>query len=256
MNITYSEPNTSAEGKRIKILVDGEPSKLRLFRPTGMRGSDSWLVFCGNQPYVGPLPLDKAKYEAERLLNDPEKYAAHTKAAEVLEQIVEPNIAETPRTLGDGQMFLGSSEDGFTRPLCETDPHYLAEKKAYDTASGRYLGIKSSLECIREDALRPFKDDIDRLKIELGAIEPLYHYRRIKLLIEEARVRSEEENATFFACVVSPKLYKDRHGSADWCFAWSKATYADECRALGQENIHILEKFSCGTPALWEEGAA
>jgi hypothetical protein len=149
------------------------------------------------------------------------------------------------------QLLLGTAEDGFIRPLRETDRRYIEARKKYAAVANRVIAIQEEIKEIKEEALAPVKDTLKGLTIRLGALEQLYAYRKIQCFVETARIQSLEENAEIVVCVVSQKLAK-----TDWAFVCSMEDYLDKCRTYGTINVFRVAAFANGkTPEEQEEEA-
>ena len=145
-------------------------------------------------------------------------------------------------TKPDGQMLLGSSGDGFIRPLKETDQGYLKAQKACEDIGLKILSLQEQIKGMKDEAMEPIKDDLKEYTSQLDALEHLYSYRRLDELMEEARVRSQEENATFVVWVISQKLTK----LTNWCFVGSKEQYRDDCAFRGPLNVFKVGEYAEG----------
>ena len=150
----------------------------------------------------------------------------------------------------DGQMLLGSPEDGFTRSLKETDTDYLKAQETCMKTGGEILFLQDQIKKMKNEALEPIKYDLKELVTRLDALEHLYSYRRLAERLEEARVRSLEENAAFVVWVVSQKLSK----LSEWCFVGRKLEFNDRCSFYGALNVFKVAEYAQGIPAGEEPG--
>jgi hypothetical protein len=145
-------------------------------------------------------------------------------------------------TAENGQMFLGSAEDGFVRPLRETDPAYIGARKARLNVEAKILTLQEEIKEMKEEAMEPIKGELKECVSKLDALEHLYAYRRLAECFEEARIRSLEENNTFVVYIVSQKLTK----SPNWCFVCSIPAYLEACGTYGTVNVFKIAVFDNG----------
>jgi hypothetical protein len=156
------------------------------------------------------------------------------------------NLEEAPRVGASGQMILGTEKDGFALPLRETDERYLRAKKACIDTYGKVLGLKEKIKDMRDEALMPIAEELKADKANLEVLERLYYHDKIRAEIEEARIKSLEENATFIVGAVSVKWAKDKEN--DWCFVCSIPEFFDMCASWGTQNVFKIAEFDNGKP--------
>ena len=168
----------------------------------------------------------------------------------------EKKVDDTPIVKKEGehivdtknQKTLGKPEDGFTRPMVETDERYIKVSQKLKEVQGEVTGAKTEMEILRDKALGPLKPKLSKLQAKIQGLTPLYNYQQVCEKIELARVKSKEESCLYLVCVVSPKLYKKSYGADQWCFAWTEPQMKEISLKVGMDNIAIVERFSGGEP--------
>jgi hypothetical protein len=147
-----------------------------------------------------------------------------------------------PDANAEGQMFLGSEEDGFVRPLKETDERYLKVVRVSQNTAASIISLQEEIKEIKKDALDPVKGDLTRCAVKLDALERLYAYNKIRELCEKARIESLEEEEPYIVYVVSPKITK----FSDWVFTAIRHSFVRTCEALGTLNVFKVAEYCDG----------
>lgn len=80
----------------------------------------------------------------------------------------------------------------FPRPIHETDPALLDAQRQKANDAIRLQSVIQTIKDLREDAMLPYKHDLDQLNARRATLELVNGYRSIVEAMEDARVRSLE----------------------------------------------------------------